>query len=126
MSTTKSNIIALRKKGLTLIANEDTRHIYSGSVRGHFLGWPTITIFVTKTITKWIYEALVILRNFSLLSSRWNNCFFFFPNMKITAKRQRTPNYVELHAWAILSPMRSLYGRKEHLEQAKDINFLVK
>lgn len=46
--------------------------------------------------------------------------------MKITAKRQRTPNYVELHAWAILSPMRSLYGRKEHLEQAKDINFLVK
>lgn len=51
---------------------------------------------------------------------------FFFSNMKITAKRQRTPNYVELHAWAILSPMRSLYGRKEHLEQAKDINFLVK
>lgn len=52
--------------------------------------------------------------------------FFFFSNMKITAKRQRTPNYVELHAWAILSPMRSLYGRKENLEQTKDINFLVK
>lgn len=92
MSTTKSNIIALRKKGLTLIANEDTRHIYSGSVRGHFLGWPTITIFVTKTITKWIYEALVILRNFSLLSSRWNNCFFFFfkyENYRETSKNSK-------------------------------------
>lgn len=28
--------------------------------------------------------------------------FFFFLNMKISAKRQRNPNYVEQHAWAIV------------------------
>ena len=45
-----------------------------------------------------------------LKSNQWNN-YFFFGNMKITAKRQRNPNYVELHAWAILSNAISL--RKE-------------